>query len=281
MDNLSTSSDIEPVAPQSSLADCRRQLRSHDVRVRRRAVENLAGFGLVAEPLLLRALVDTSPLVRTAALEVVKGTSDLNTQEFLLTLISISYPDIRDYAAQKLGEIGDERALVPLMAAYQRCFPGIAPRKMHLLGRYLVISYGLITLVALWMWTCGKFAVQDILLSGFIAFSMRPSGRCRGEAWRVVLEAIMKVAERSPQPELQRLLPDLQSIAIDRFQVHREAREIARSAADRIQVLTAAIHDLPVPAGAHPPGAESLPVPSAGVEKPGVVARTGLECRRG
>jgi len=251
-----------PVATQLTLADCRRQLRSPDVRVRCRAVEGLAASGPEAEPLLQRALVDTSFEVRASALEAASGRCEFQTQESLLKLLDNPYADIREYAARNLGEVGDERALIPLMVAYRRCFPGGVPRKARILGPVLVISQCLCAAMTVWQWTSGDFSARDLFSFGFMVFWARSGLQTRGESWRGVLQAIMQVAERNPRPELHRLLPDLQTLATDRILIHPEAREIARTAAERIVAMTATIQDLPLPAVAPAQGSGALPVPS-------------------
>lgn len=88
------------------------------------------------------------------------------------------------------------------------------------------------------------------------------------------LRAALKVAERTPGSGIHVLLPDLRVVASDRFQYGRAMRKETREAVERIEWLTAAFQDLPLPAAAPHQNADTLPVPAGRKEaKPCAVLR--------
>jgi hypothetical protein len=255
-----SSNELEQDSVAKSVAQLQRQLRSPDTFTRRKAAEALGGCGAQGEGLLRRALVDTDAGVRKAALGALSEDGMLGTQDTLLELLGSDYLDVRQHAARLLGELGDDRALRPLMEVCSRCFAGQPVRQRRRMGRWILLPWFLVAGATLWSWGSGHCDVKDLTLLMFFAIAFIGS-RSRGEAWRVYLEAILKIAERNPRPELHQLLPDLQFISGDRIQHYPEAREVARAAAARIEKLTATIQDLPLPAVAPAPKEDTLPIP--------------------
>jgi hypothetical protein len=87
-------------------------------------------------------------------------------------------------------------------------------------------------------------------------------------------DALSRVAERHPCPELRQAVPDLQVVAGDRSYPVKSAREASRRAAERIAALTADVHALPIPVKPAEPGA--LPIPAEGeVDAAVPVSRSG------
>lgn len=245
------------------LVACQRRLRSPDVSTRKQAVETLSAVGRAGERLLRRALVDTHTQVRMAAVASLSEVGALGDQEALLELLKSDYSDVREYAVQALGELGDARALSALMGVYARCFTGRSARRQRLWVLLPVIYYAFLIGLAVWEWGSGHLKIQDLAFSLLLFLTNRSTWRSSGEDWQVILKAILQVAERNPSPEVHQLLPDLKAIAADRMLNHPDAREAARAAAERIETLTAGVHDLPLPAVAPSAACATLPVPMA------------------
>lgn len=97
--------------------------------------------------------------------------------------------------------------------------------------------------------------------------------RKRSKVACAITEALVKIAESNPRPELHRLVRDLRATAADRLQQEKETRNASLRAADRIEALTAAVHDLPVPT--HSPAADQASLPRPVEPSPTLAARRG------
>jgi hypothetical protein len=87
--------------------------------------------------------------------------------------------------------------------------------------------------------------------------------RKRSKVACAVTEALVKIAEANPRPELHRLVRDLRATAGDRLQQEKETRAASLRAADRIEALTATLRDLPMPAATPETDPRVLPLPTS------------------
>lgn len=245
------------------LVELQQKLRSPNWWVRREAADGLSRLGMAAEPLLQRALRDTDGQVRKAAVEAMSRIEDPGSTELLLEAVDSELGDVRMNAARILGERGEERALLPLMGAYTRCFMSRSALKQRLFGPYRLLMCALILAITGWQWAAGRGSYGDLWLLIVLIFSTLSNIRSSGAEWRTILHAILQIAERNPCPELHRLLPELRSLSTDRIQTYPEDREAARLAAARIEALTDASSTLPRPATAPAADPGPLPIPAA------------------
>lgn len=83
--------------------------------------------------------------------------------------------------------------------------------------------------------------------------------RLQGKVCQAIADALVRIAENSLTPELRSALPDLKIVAADVLQYDRQTRASSRQAVRRIEVLTEALKNLPLPASAPAPDAATLP----------------------
>jgi len=189
---------------------------------------------------------------------------------------------VRLAAAKSLGEVGDERAIQPLVAALRDLFPGRSPLRYRVVGILAAITFPIVSIaygaVKLSEWGAPPIAIglafaaimgwllsrgpvgARILLTLLGVPAPTDSSPCP-----VFSEALARIAERHPTPELREALPTLKEIAADNIQQDRRTRADSHKAARRIEALTAQLESLPVTAS--PPAAcnaETLPRPSDG-----------------
>src|SRR5207302_1243878 len=74
--------------------------------------------------------------------------------------------------------------------------------------------------------------------------------RRHSKVCKAITEALTRIAERCPTPELRGVLPELKVVAADVLQQDATARVASRKAAARIQSLTERLKSLPVPTAA-------------------------------
>lgn len=249
--------------------ECCRQLRSPTPRTRVQATKALAEFGTLAlEPLQL-ALVDLEAEVRLAAIHSLTAIGGPLATGLLIRAVQDDQRQTRVAAAEALGVLGGEEALKPLKDAYLRCFVGGSPRRHRFVGPLLLIAVTAPLLINLKQafsggWTeAGHLLFPEVYLPLYYYVFLAAS-RSRRDI-RTIMAALLKVAERSPHPDLDGLLPELQVITKDRFMYDPAAREAARAAAERIKSLSGAFLNLPVPAAPTPDAAEALPIPAVAV----------------
>jgi hypothetical protein len=169
-------------------------------------------------------------------------------------------------AAEALGDLAGEEALEPLKRAYRRCFVGGSARlervvaPLILLGILVGMTLSLSELLSGHGSYFGSILANVYWLAFFVSiYSEQLRSRLHA---RSVLTALLKVAERSANPELTDLLADLQIVAGTRWMSNPENREVARLAAERIAGLPAPLRDLPLPSAAASPSGEILPLPA-------------------
>ena len=180
-------------------------------------------------------------------------------------------------ATKSLGEVGDERAVKPLVAAFRGLFPGASPRRYRVVGILAAITFPLAGIAYGWMrldeWgvpAAGIYAILGLLLlfspklwqiaKIFLPGKIDPDSN----PGRMFSDALAKIAERCPTPELQAALPTLNEIVADSLQQDPRTRADFRKTARRIEELTAHLDTMPI--AAHPPAPDvaSLPTPSDG-----------------
>lgn len=272
-----------------------RKLRNSSSRIRVRAVEQLLEFGDEALPPLREALYlsDTDvqvaaakglgelrnrravePLMgalgsrnaamRSAAASALGEIGDPTAERPICALLGDSDLTVRAAAATALGELGLEESIPALMEAYRMCFVGQSARTQRLIGLGMALLGVLLFVLIFWGAVGAKiggiFGVFN--LAHQIPSAYFRARRAKSTVACAITEALVKIAERNPRPELHRLVPELRAVAGDRLQHEKATRKASRVAAERIEALTAAFHDLPVAAGAPAPDPATLPHPA-------------------
>lgn len=245
---------------------CCRELRSPTPRTRAQATKALAECGTLAlEPLQL-ALVDLEAEVRLAAIHSLAAIGGPLATGLLIRAVQDDQLQTRVAAAEALGMLAGEEALLPLKEAYLRCFMGRSPRRHRFIGSLLLLAVTGLLLIYLKQALSGSWIAAVNLLFPVVYLSFFVGVgfyllRSRRDT-RTIMAALLKVAERSPRPDLDGLLPELQVITRDRLMYDPAAREAARAAAEHIKSLSAEFLNLPVPAAPAPDAAEALPIPA-------------------
>lgn len=176
--------------------------------------------------------------------------------------------EVRSAAATALGAAGDERAIQPLMKALRQSFWGGSAWANLWLGVLLLIGL-LIGIAALLF---GVFALKVgatwwIFHIWRIPFGVFRKRREHGRLVDAVTEALVRIAEANPSPELGTVVEDLRGVAADTLQQKPETRELSRRAADRIEALVGDLRSLPVAAAAPHEAPETvLPRPASAPE---------------
>jgi hypothetical protein len=272
-----------------------RKLQNHSPRVRERAVEQLVEFGLEAVPALREALFLRDPESQIAAARGLGRLRSRGAVQALIGTLASGNASVRAAAAHALGEIGDREAVAPLhallrdtdlstraeaatalgnlgreesipalMDAYRVCFLGRSARKQRWIGA--LVAGALLGMLGLMIW--GTFAAKVGGFFGFTnVFSQVPAiyiraRRAQSKVACAITEALVRIAERNPRPEMHQLVPELRAVAGDRVQHEPATRDASRRAADRIEALTAAVHNLPVAAATPRMDPSTLPQPA-------------------
>jgi len=236
-----------------------------EVDVQVAAAEGLCKLGgTTAGSALLPCLSMPKAAVRTAAALALGKMRDTRATDGLIDLLKD--PDIptRAAAATALGDLGQESAIPPLMAAYHECFVGRSARTQRFVGPAMVGMLVLAMLLLFWGTFAARIGGLMGLFSIFVQIGIRyfAARQVRSKVVGAITEALVKIAERNPRPELHCLIPELRAVAQDRMQQAKATRVASLLAADRIEALTSALHDLPVPSGTPTLIAASLPQPA-------------------
>lgn len=168
---------------------------------------------------------------------------------------------VRAAAAELLGELGDQRALRPLIEALHDCFEFRSARASRLLGVGVVLGMIALFLVALLatMFAQGGTAIVD-WAKGVGALWQQ---RCqRTDLVRVLAESIEQVGGRTTAPEMRCVLPELKSVASDLLRQSGQTRAASRRAIARIEAVTARLSALPLPAAGLSGAVDQLPGPA-------------------
>lgn len=165
---------------------------------------------------------------------------------------------VRKAAAESLREVGDETAVGPLVEALRAGFPGKSPRRSRIMTTVFLILIPLFLIAALAMVIATKGEGLGDLVSN-LHFLHTPPPKMTDDR-RAFIRALAEIAERSPTPELRKVLADLRDIAADTLQQDVKTRAASRAAAWKIDKLTAKLDQLPVMAAAPKPETAQLPV---------------------
>lgn len=174
---------------------------------------------------------------------------------------------LRLQAIEALGEVGDERAVAPLIEALRGLFPGRSARRFRLAARLLLVTGVLAVLGAVAVALAsgdGLGVLLLALLGGSWSLLGRSSGPSLPRLCAEIARALNRIAERHPTPALRSALPSLREIEADTLQQDAAARSAAGTAVRRIDELTAQLEALPIPAGAQSEDARALPLASSG-----------------
>lgn len=193
---------------------------------------------------------------------------------------------VREDAAVALGEVGDARAIEPLLDALRECFVVRTPWLRVVLGILLipllalasVLSLAAIIIVAIVflfiavrlgsLWEFGWLGegVGEWLLAPFKWLWKGVTGpfewlhRKRSQrTCEIIARSLSRIAERHPTPELRNALPDLALVTADFALQSEESRQSAREAVDLIDRLTSKVQSLPRSALQPATATETLP----------------------
>jgi hypothetical protein len=220
---------------------------------------------------VVRSLESAAAKSRVRAARILAGLGPASVEPLCAALKDEDLK-VRRAAAEALGAVGDERAIRPLRDALAACFPGGSPRQHLLLSGLTLACFAILTFAA-FSSEPSLFAPAGGLWIGFNSLLLLDyfiGRRADSELCQAIIRALMRIAERSPSPELRTLLPDLQVFSADVFGQKKAARVVSRQAAARIAALTEKLKDLPVPAVsalAHP-GNLPRPADAGGVTAP-------------
>jgi len=226
---------IDALTQTESFATFEARLESWSVDERLGAVKQFPAWGGVAVPPLCAALMDRDERVRIAA-------------------------------AAGLAEVGDGRAIQPLVDALRACTVLGSARARRWLAIAIVVL--LTAFLARWLVIAPTSPViGNLLCVLFVGMFWRlcvGDQRDRSAACAAISEAIGKVAERHSGPDLHRVLPDLWAVSCDHLLQGRAARIAAREAASRIECLTANRRELPLAAA--PPALDGASLPRVSLD---------------
>jgi len=216
-------------------------------------------------PSLLSALQNCDPALGAAIATALGQIGDESAQGILVEILKHRDLTVRAAAANALGELGLDESIPPLMDAYQQCFVGRSALTQRYVGPLVIVAVILMFVLLLWGTMVVKAGGMMALANIGAQFSLRYFGgrRLRSKVACAITEALVKIAERNPRPELHRLVPELRAVARDRMQQEKETRNASLFAADRIEALTAASHALPVSSSTPEIDSHGLPLPAA------------------
>jgi hypothetical protein len=123
-----------------------------------------------------------------------------------------------------------------------------------IIAALVVVAHGLKTDGTIWLfigWWIPAFV--------YLVWRMRQDER--NEVYQNIAHALVSVAERTQTLSLRVVISDLSRLACDVILQKRATRKTAREAARRIEVVTAQLKSLPIPAATSKPDVEELPIP--------------------
>jgi len=231
-------------------------LRDREASVRAKAIEALGRIDAPAAlDQLAIAIDDPAFPVRKACITAIGRMGVAGADDVLLA--ALKDRDLQALVAAELARRGNPRALQPLVGALRDTQVGRSPRVQLLCGVLLIALYaaiwGLIVTGQL-----GDRGVALISICGTWCFQYNRNQRRRSATAVAIVQAITRLSETYPQPEVRNLIPDLNTIARDPLHHSAEARSAVREAARRIERLTESVAQLPRPAGS-PATTEDLP----------------------
>jgi hypothetical protein len=241
------------------------------------SVESTVFGTAIFEDLVSRLRTGTSEQAAEAAVALREQGARAVTP--LMEALSSPYPEVREAAAETLGEVGDERAIQPLTDALVAEHGGKSPRFYLMIGIFAVI--GIAVLIGSLVYGLVVLKIGGAMSGVWFPLSQkirkrRLRARELGCTRTAIIRALTRIAERHATPELMRLVPDLHAIAADSLRQQAETRAVSREAAARITTLTERLRALPVAVEHAPTGPDVLPRPATSPEPDAtVLPRTG------
>lgn len=176
---------------------------------------------------------------------------------------------VRRAAAEALGELGDTRAVQPLLAALRRCFRHGNARYQRYIGvaavaALVILALGLVTGVLAFQ-AFGVIGGLVNLVASIVRGYLKRS-RANSPVVRAITGALARIAEQNPTPELSTAVADLEAVAADAVHQDRQTRTVSREAAEKIEALTERIKNLPLIAAPPETGTADLPLPAQAAE---------------
>ncbi len=216
----------------------------------------------------VRRLQSESEAERVAAAKAL-GRCGGRAVEPLCQAMSDPVEAARIASAEALGAVGDARAVGVLGDALRACFVSSSPRWQLIAGALVILGAALAFVSLGWIalllkWSSVGWLIFQISVSPARAWFAKR--RARSKEANAIARALVNIAERDPAPEVRAVLPDLQVISVDLLHQEGSTRKATRSAARRIERLTAQLKSLPVPSAPSAQGDElasaSFPLPS-------------------
>lgn len=231
----------KPQRSQTAFEALARHLRPRRWRTRRnsrracKAAAALCAYGKQAVPVLCTALQDRNGAVRVAVVDA-------------------------------LRQVGDERAIQPLVSTLRTCFWGGAAGR-HLYLRPILTVLGLLILgisclLPVQGKVCSFLGLAPLLPFILVYWSEHQTDKRRLSL--AITRALGEIAARNPTPELQTAVPDLKALAADVVLQTAGARRTMRRTLEQIDAATADVRSLPVTASEGAPP-DSLPRPASPV----------------
>ncbi|MFN3648509.1 MAG: HEAT repeat domain-containing protein [Armatimonadota bacterium] len=204
-------------------------------------------------PALETALRSPCARARLAAVEALRRLPRPEVVPPLCRALRDREPRVRFAAAEALAEVGDERAIGPLQEALRASLVGRSAWR-HLAFGWLmclatmlviinasVIAHRLLDLKEYWL--VGILTGLGQALIGRVL-----DWRGRGQGRRALIDALVRIGERHPTPELRQVIRDLRVIGSGWVQQDPSTRPVSEKAARRIRELTDNLKSLPLPA---------------------------------
>ena len=271
------------IGDERAIEPLRHAAEDADGTVRVRASIALQQFGAEGfTKSLIASLKVKNPSARAAAARQLGQLKDPDAVLPLCAALKDKDIEVRVATAEALGNIGDDRAVQPLIDALRDAFTLRSPWLNFVVGVLLLVGsvllggvviallliVALVCVVVLFMLLkeAAGFIVEAVtglweafssLFSKSMKFFRLP--RRRDRLCFAIAEALAKIAEQSPTPELRAALPDLKAVGADVIQQDEKTRAASRRAAHRIRVLTERLKNLPLPASAPEPDTATLP----------------------
>lgn len=206
----------------------------------------------------LRVCLVSSPVAERLEAARLLSSFGPSATEPLCTALTDRDVRVRTAAARSLAEVGDARAIRPLSRALKSCFvrrSGI----LNLLTGLGAATAGALLVVGTIV-TLDVLALTTLFTGGSFGELMNERQR-RSQLVEAISEALIRIGERDPSPELRQVLPDLRLVAVDVIQQVGRTRTASRDAATRIQQLTDRLHNLPLASAAPTIDPSELPLP--------------------
>lgn len=208
-----------------------------EVRKRRKTATVLVRIGAPAVEPLIAVLRTESWQVRRHAARALGQIGDTRAVKPLISsLLRDRRREVRKAAARSLGQLRDARAAEPLISALR--------------DRVLAVREAAIAALA----GMGDSRVVPQLVDAL-------NNRAMWRAYPAAARALMEIARRDPVPELRAALPILQRRARSLWS-GTAARQNYQAALRVIEQSTASLKDLPVTAASPPVSREMLPLPA-------------------